>query len=488
MKKVKLISALSTLSALAATPIIATSCSTSETTDSKIKSITLSSNSVSATEETPITVSAKCPGTLSSVQATSEDTTKLKIERSGTDWFIVRGIAEGNNITVDLTVKDSDNNIGKVSFLFNVLPKQDTTVKAISIIAEETTQFAPVSYDNTVTVPVGYIDFKLFNAEGQEVQKGMDFTINTENKPSWMSEVYIDTDGSIYVSRSGDVPTTDEVWSTKWSAEVDGVKTEEYDISFMYVPNFDQNGFIVWQDTGSYKIYKFTDQPTGQVTQTQINAFAKQTGNVEVTTTEGKVTVKKENIVTLGIQNTTTSAYIPDKFCVNMHNLCYVDLKGFETHITKIPDHFMYDCQSLQEIYLNFPAVKTIGQFFLASCKSLAKVDFSKMTAVTKIGNGCLYQSTGLESIDVSGLGNVQTIDGVFAQYVSNLTEINFGEITLDKLKTSLNPYSFTCGSADDKSFKEGILLEGTYAKDFLKYLPKIENYTSKLFRNCYVK
>ena len=491
MKKMKLISRLSALSIVgAATPLVATACNNSDSSNSKINSITLSKNSVLTNETVAIYVSAKCEGSIASVKATSKDTSKLKIDQSGTNYFVAQGVAAANDVEVEVKVTDTANNSATTNFLFNVVGAKDTTVTWIDINTEQSSVFAPVSYDNVVSTPVGKIDFTLYNAEEETVQKDVTFTVDETNKPNWMSEVYIDTDGSIYVSRSGTVPGTINIWTTTWTAKVDSVETEPYEISFMYVPNFDQNGFIVWEDDApNYKIYHLTSAPTQQVTQAQINAFASQTGTVTVKTEEGgnSTVIKKENIVTIGIQNTVANATIPEKFCVHFPNLCYVDLKGFETHITKIPDHFFYDCPSLQEIYLNFPAVTTIGQFFLGNCKSLTEVDFSKMTAVKTIGNACLYQCDALETIDISGFSNLQEISGVFAQYVPNLTKVKFGSITLDKMNKQLPAYSLTCREATDKSFVEGIKLEGTYASEFLKYLTKIELPASNLFRYCYI-
>ena len=147
----------------------------------------------------------------------------------------------------------------------------------------------------------------------------------------------------------------------------------------------------------------------------------------------------------------------------------------------------MYNCPYLQEIDLNFNAVTTIGQFFLGSCTSLREVDMSKMTAVETIGNGCLYKCSGVETLDISGFNNLQQINGIFCTGVSNLTKVNFGDITLNNMSKALPAYSLTCSSSDDISFTQGILLEGTWVAEFIKYLPKIDDESHPYFSNCYI-
>ena len=208
----------------------------------------------------------------------------------------------------------------------------DTTVTKINVITEETSEFAAVSWDNYASVPVGKITLELFNKNNKKVDKGVNFILNMDKMPNWMNEAYIDKQGNVYVGRSGTVPSDIELWNTKWMAEVDGIKTEEHDISFMYVPNFEENGCIVWQDDAPhYKVYHFTALATDQVSQAQIDAFGTQNGIITVDTIAGgaNTQIKKTNIVTLGIQNTVADATFPEKFCNSCLNLCYVYLKGF---------------------------------------------------------------------------------------------------------------------------------------------------------------
>ena len=112
MKKLKLISSLSALSTVvAATPIIATSC-TSE--DSKINSITLDRNYVQAGSKVVVKVYAKCQdniANIASVSATPKDPTKLSVIKTSLNTFTVQGLEAGDNIGIDVKVTDTSNRI-----------------------------------------------------------------------------------------------------------------------------------------------------------------------------------------------------------------------------------------------------------------------------------------------------------------------------------------------------------------------------------------
>ena len=116
---------------------------------------------------------------------------------------------------------------------------------------------------------------------------------------------------------------------------------------------------------------------------------------------------------------------IRSNFLKETYNLKEIDLSPL-INLTTIEDSFMEDCENLNSI--TFPEnVTKIGNNFLNNTHKLKTIDLSCFAKVKTIGVYFLYNS-GIESIDLSPLKKLTSINNSFMEDCGDLTSINFPE------------------------------------------------------------
>eukprot|EP01064_Diplonema_japonicum_P038536 TRINITY_DN9377_c0_g1_i1.p1 TRINITY_DN9377_c0_g1~~TRINITY_DN9377_c0_g1_i1.p1 ORF type:complete len:298 (+),score=36.01 TRINITY_DN9377_c0_g1_i1:195-1088(+) len=96
--------------------------------------------------------------------------------------------------------------------------------------------------------------------------------------------------------------------------------------------------------------------------------------------------------------------------CVHLITLDVTSL----ANLRHVEEAFLHSCTSLTALECNFSCVESIGDFFLSTCTSLARLDLTSFHNVTCIGHGFMAYCLSLETLDVTPLGRVETIKSSF--------------------------------------------------------------------------
>eukprot|EP00760_Papus_ankaliazontas_P014300 PhM_4_TR16033/c0_g1_i1/m.103282 len=136
-----------------------------------------------------------------------------------------------------------------------------------------------------------------------------------------------------------------------------------------------------------------------------------------------------ESIDLSGLYNVRS---IGNKFMAECHNLRHVDLSCHSlTKLHTIGDNFLSCCMVLESVDLSgLFNVTSVENSFLRNCWAMTHVDLSAMTSLQAAGRYFLEGNTAMQSVDLSGLKNVQRVDDSFLGGCKALRRVDLSLMT----------------------------------------------------------
>ena len=461
MKKVKIITALSTVAcASAAVPIIATACSSNNnnlTLDvSEVKTY-LDINCGEKSCDISAFNSSGEKVTLSSITTKGEDAHYLEVNTDGTTLKL-KPVAVG---ATKVAIKGKDNNGNEASTVLTINVVDTTPEYQLYL---NTSNIPPCielgSKDYELTATVGgqeatleYVfcessnenvlsaswdkDTKKLTIDGKEIQKGATLTIYAVDSNYNIAEQTVNI---TVVEKLLDVTITglqssvefDTSMNCTVSAKLDDQSKKVTNVTFVTNPSyaFTADDFIpsTTGDDGTITI-------TAEQTAGTFNVcFVVESGDghygysYETITVTDPIPVRTNTMGYKGQQYTLKDWIDPNCFCATgvSSNILYIPIKGSDKPLEINGETDRADITSVKLQQCD-PFVTEISDNFMYAATGLKSLDLSGLGRITKIGSQFLGRCSSLTSIDVSmnRMRNVETIGDKFMYYCNKFTVLD---------------------------------------------------------------
>lgn len=119
-----------------------------------------------------------------------------------------------------------------------------------------------------------------------------------------------------------------------------------------------------------------------------------------------------------------TDAAVEGFLCECTH-IKEIDLSPLRTHVTRIGDFFLFNCNNITHLHLDpLENVTVIGFAFLAGCRSLKQINFKPLSNVLSVGANFLHNCSSLEELDLTPFAQVADFS-VHSKLMTGCTKLN---------------------------------------------------------------
>ena len=481
MKKIKLITTLSTLGITAVSiPVVATSCSNNEVkVEYKLNSISwtpvVKVGETSNVSDFDLTRNGeKVSPTLIIDCVNDGSSTELGV--NSTNILEIQPTQEGEwdykiKLTIYTNEKKESTDIVSFSTKVKVNSADPQVLKTILKDGNVSNDYVVATAATESTAVLGQLGVILYDENNKEMsQKGqtITYTIKEVNKPNWLTSCSVNDKGQIttVINPEAIDPTNLRPFKTKWYAQVGSVTSIEYSLYIWCTPYLTQNELIVCDKV--YEKYEQIALPE-TITNRDISRLSTVTDSkITILDSEGEEkTLNIEDIIYISITKAADEFYMVfDDFCRNWTNLCYVNFSGL-TNIEIIGKYAFAGCKNLLEV--SFEGASKLHLFYdyaFSGCGRLQSIDFSDVCQGSDyrliFEQGVLSDCASLRKINLSNFANGTIIMEGFAYSCPNLEEIVVNNTNPDEWEVWEDvAYDFANYDKQCSAFTDGIKVTG---------------------------